>query len=102
MMVGGIQVIFAYIADEELFVTGRKKDVIIKAGRNLYPSELEELTSQVPDIRRGCVIAFGTIDAERGTEKLIIVAETRLRNPKMPRYRQPSHRKNLERFRCRS
>lgn len=71
-----------YIADEELFVTGRKKDVIIKAGRNLYPSELEELTSQVPDIRRGCVIAFGTIDTERGTEKLIIVAETRIKKPK--------------------
>jgi fatty-acyl-CoA synthase len=65
-----------YLADEEVFITGRKKDMIIKAGRNLYPAELEELTGQVPDIRKGCVIAFGITDAQRGTEKLVIVAET--------------------------
>lgn len=73
---------FAYIADEEVFITGRIKDLIIKAGRNLYAAEIEELTGQVPDIRKGCIIAFGVTDKERGTEKLIIVAETREKNPK--------------------
>ncbi|MHB1946924.1 MAG: AMP-binding protein [Gammaproteobacteria bacterium] len=71
----------AYIVDGEIFITGRKKDVIIKAGRNLYPSEVEELTAQVPEIRKGCVIAFGTIDPKLGTEKLIVVAETRDKKP---------------------
>jgi fatty-acyl-CoA synthase len=71
---------FAYIADNNLFITGRKKDIIIKAGRNLYPAEIEELSMQVQGIRKGCVIAFGVTDPERGTEKLILVAETRETN----------------------
>jgi fatty-acyl-CoA synthase len=66
----------AYLADGEVFITGRKKDMIIKAGRNLYPTEIEELAATVPGIRKGCVIAFGIADAQNGTEKLIVVAET--------------------------
>jgi 1-acyl-sn-glycerol-3-phosphate acyltransferase len=66
----------AYIADGEVYITGRKKDVIIKAGRNIYPTEVEEITSQVQGVRKGCVAAFGAKDPNRGTEKLIIVAET--------------------------
>ncbi len=65
-----------YRSDNEIFITGRKKDLIIKAGRNLYPEEAEEIVSQLPSIRKGCVIAFGVSDPDSGTEKLIIVAET--------------------------
>lgn len=65
-----------YLDDNELFVTGRKKDLIIKAGRNLYPEGIEELVSQISRVRKGCVIAFGVSDQSSGTEKLIIVAET--------------------------
>lgn len=65
-----------YQADKELFITGRKKDLIIKAGRNLYPEEIEDVVCQIPKIRKGCVIAFGVVDKASGTEKLIIVAET--------------------------
>lgn len=71
-----------YIAEGELFVTGRKKDLIIKAGRNLYPPEIEELTAQVDGVRQGCVVAFGIGDTTRGTEKLIVIAETREKNSK--------------------
>lgn len=67
----------AYIADNELYITGRKKDVIIKAGRNLYPEEVEEAASEVTGIRKGCVVAFGIHDPTLGTEKLVIIAETR-------------------------
>ena len=66
-----------YTADGELFVTGRSKDLIIKGGRNLYPQEIEELTAAVPGVRRGCVAAIGTKDEVLGTERLVIVAETR-------------------------
>ena len=67
----------AYLADGEVFITGRRKDLIIKAGRNLYPSEIEELVGQVPGVRQGCVAAFGVTDAARGTEQLVVIAETK-------------------------
>ncbi|MDX1902320.1 MAG: AMP-binding protein [Gammaproteobacteria bacterium] len=71
-----------YLADKEIFITGRKKDLIIKAGRNLYPEEIENIVNQIPHIRKGCVVAFGVNDQRIGTEKLIIVAETYERDEK--------------------
>lgn len=70
----------AYLAEGEVFITGRKKDVIIKAGRNIHPEELEEITSGVKGIRRGCVVAFGVADRITGTEKIVVVAETHEQN----------------------
>ncbi len=67
----------AYRADGEIYVTGRVKDIIIKAGRNLYPQEVEELASRVAGVRKGCVVAFGASDAGAGTERLVVIAETR-------------------------
>ena len=67
-----------YVADGELFLSGRAKDLIIKGGRNLLPHEAEEVVGSVPGVRKGCVAAFGVADAERGTERFVIVAETRL------------------------
>lgn len=71
----------AYIADGDIFITGRIKDIIIKAGRNIYPHELEELAGTIEGVRKGCVAAFPTIDARTGTERLIVLAETRLTDP---------------------
>jgi len=65
-----------YCADNELFITGRKKDLIIKAGRNISPEAIENVVNEIPAIRKGCVIAFGVNDPKIGTEKLVIVAET--------------------------
>jgi fatty-acyl-CoA synthase len=70
----------AYMASGEVHVTGRLKDLIIKAGRNLVPQEIEEAAAQVPGIRKGCVAAFGTVLPDRGTEALVVVAETRKRH----------------------
>jgi fatty-acyl-CoA synthase len=72
----------AYRAEGEIYVTGRVKDIIIKGGRNLYPHEVEELTSRAEGIRRGCIVAFGLTDEASGTEKLVVVAETRERDAK--------------------
>lgn len=65
-----------YIADSELFITGRKKDIIIKAGRNFVPADIEYVAAQVAGIRRGCVIAFSVNPALQDAEQLIVVAET--------------------------
>ncbi len=67
----------AYQAEGEIYVTGRVKDIIIKAGRNLYPHEIENLVGGVPGVRKGCVVAFGITDASAGTERLVVVAELR-------------------------
>ena len=66
-----------YIADGELYITGRDKDVIIRAGRNLYPYELEQAIGEVPGVRRGCVAVLGSEDRVSGTEAVVVVAETR-------------------------
>lgn len=70
----------AYRADGEIYVTGRVKDIIIKGGRNLYPHEVEELAARAEGIRKGCIVAFGLKDEASGTEKLVVVAESRERD----------------------
>lgn len=70
----------AYRAEGEIYPTGRVKDIIIKGGRNLYPHEVEELATRSEGIRKGCVVAFGLKDETSGTEKLVVVAETRERD----------------------
>ena len=67
----------AYQADGELYITGRAKDVIIKAGRNLYPHEIEDVAGRVAGVRTGCVVAFGAPDVRSGTERLVVAAEVR-------------------------
>ena len=71
----------AYQAEGEIYITGRVKDIIIHAGRNLYPHEIEDVVAQVPGVRKGCVVAFGAADPTTGTERLVVVAETRERDP---------------------
>lgn len=66
-----------YLAEGELYLTGRRKDMIIKGGRNLYPHEIEGIVGHVAGIRAGCVVAFGAPDETSGTEKLVVVAEVR-------------------------
>ncbi|MDP2134426.1 MAG: AMP-binding protein [Sulfuritalea sp.] len=69
----------AYLADGDIVITGRIKDMIIRGGRNLYPYELEEAVGAVAGVRRGCVAVFGVAQPGQGTEKLVVVAESRLR-----------------------
>ncbi len=70
----------AYRAEGEIYITGRVKDIIIHAGHNLYPHEIEDAVAQVPGVRKGCVVAFGAADPTTGTERLVVVAETRERD----------------------
>lgn len=67
----------AYIANGNVFITGRVKDIIIKGGRNIYPQEIEEGVGDLAGIRKGCVAAFASTDPKTGTERLIVVVETR-------------------------
>jgi 1-acyl-sn-glycerol-3-phosphate acyltransferase len=68
-----------YIAAGEVFLTGRVKDIVIRGGRNIYPHEVEEAVGEIPGVRKGCVVVFGSPDQASGTERLVVLAETRER-----------------------
>lgn len=68
----------AYVVDGDVYLTGRIKDMIIRAGRNIYPHELEEAAGAVEGVRKGCVAVFASRDEHSATERLIVMAETRL------------------------
>lgn len=62
-----------YLAGGEIFVTGRKKDLIILNGRNYDPQSIEWVAAEVQGVRRGNVVAFSR--AGTSTEELVVVAE---------------------------
>jgi 1-acyl-sn-glycerol-3-phosphate acyltransferase len=70
----------AYLSQGMLYITGREKDIIIKGGRNISPYELEEAIGDLPRVRRGCVAVFGSLDPASGTERVVVLAETRERD----------------------
>jgi fatty-acyl-CoA synthase len=61
--------------DRELYVTGRKKDLIIVGGKNIYPQDVEEIAFSHPAIHDGRAVAFGCYSADLGTEEIVLVAE---------------------------
>ena len=74
-----------YVAGGELYVTGRDKDLIVRAGRNLYPYDLEAAVGGIDGVRKGCVAVFASPDPVAGTERLVVVAETREEDPERKR-----------------
>jgi fatty-acyl-CoA synthase len=71
-----------YIAGGELYITGRKKDLIIVGGKNIYPQDLENIVSNIPSVHPGRVVAFGIYNEKTGTEDVVIIAETDLEEEK--------------------
>jgi len=66
---------YGYMVDGELFITGRKKDLIIVGGKNIYPQDLELLAYEVPGVHAGRASAFGVFNDVTGTEDVVLVAE---------------------------
>ena len=71
----------AYMAGGDVYITGRIKDIIIRAGRHIYPQEVEDAVAEIPGIRKGCVAVFGITDRASGTERVVVLAETRETDP---------------------
>jgi fatty-acyl-CoA synthase len=61
--------------DGELYIVGRKKDLLIIGGENIYPQDIEEIVSAHPAIHDGRVIAMGVYNPNLGTEDVVVVAE---------------------------
>jgi 1-acyl-sn-glycerol-3-phosphate acyltransferase len=70
-----------YVAEGELFLTSRAKDLIIRGGQHIHPYDLEQALDAVPGIRRGCVAVFAATDPGSGTERVVVLVETRLQQP---------------------
>lgn len=84
---------YAYIAADEVYITGRAKETIVRGGRNIYPYELEQAVGAIPGIRKGCVAVFGSPDPESGTERIVVMAETSERDVQA---RRALHRQALK------
>ena len=66
-----------YLSEGELYITGRQKDMIIRAGRNIYPAELETAIGALDGIQQGNVAVFASSDPQTGAERLVVLAESR-------------------------
>ncbi|MEX1247833.1 MAG: AMP-binding protein [Anaerolineales bacterium] len=64
-----------YLTDGELYITGRKKDLIIVGGKNIYPQDIEAIANRTPGIHPGRAAAFGVLDERLGSEKVVVIAE---------------------------
>jgi fatty-acyl-CoA synthase len=64
-----------YLAEGEVFITGRKKDLMIVGGKNIYPQDIEFLINQVAGVHAGRVVVFGLFNDSLGTEEVAAVVE---------------------------
>lgn len=76
-----------YVADGELFITGRSKEIIIRGGLNVIPAVIEAIAGEVEGVRAGGVAAVGVFAAELETELVYVVAETRVDEASWPALR---------------
>lgn len=73
---------YGFRYNDEFYIIGRKKDLIIVAGKNIYPEDIEDALNQVEGIIPGRVISFGEEDEQMGTEQIAVVAETKSESDK--------------------
>ena len=67
-----------YIADGEVYLTSRAKDLIIRGGHNVHPYDLEVAVGNLAGVRKGCVAVFGARDPHGASERIVVLAETNL------------------------
>jgi len=65
-----------FVWEGEIFVLGRKSDLIVVGGRKFYPSDIESIAHDVAGVREGRAVAFGLLSEEKGTEELIVLVES--------------------------
>jgi fatty-acyl-CoA synthase len=73
-----------YMVNGELVVTGRRKDMIICNGRNIWPQDLEWSVENVSGIRSGCAAAFSVAE-EGNEERVVVVVECYINEPETQR-----------------
>jgi len=64
-----------FLVNGELYVVGRKKDLLIVGGENFYPQDIEEIIGSHSAIHEGRVVATGVFNRDLGTDEIVVVAE---------------------------
>lgn len=72
---------YGFFHEGEIYVVGRKKDLIIVAGKNIYPEDVEDAVGAVEGVLPGRVVAFGREDERAGTEEICVVVESDREDP---------------------
>jgi acyl-CoA synthetase (AMP-forming)/AMP-acid ligase II len=65
-----------FVHEGELYVVGRKKDLLIIRGKNVYPEDIEDCAGAIPSVIPGRVVAYGEYVESLGTETAAVLAET--------------------------
>ena len=76
-----------YIAEGELYICGRKKDLMIIGGQNFFPEYLEQAVLEISEIRPGRSVAFGVEDPKLGTEMAVMICELKEPLPEEEQHR---------------
>jgi len=66
-----------YLADGELCVTGRMKDLIIVGGENIHPEDLEVIAASIPGVQEDRSVAFGVYDEAQGTDRIVMICNVK-------------------------
>lgn len=70
----------AYVAEGEVFVSGRTKDVVKRAGRNIHPEDVEAGVDALAGVSPRGAVLFSVTDPMRNTERLVLLIETALQD----------------------
>lgn len=72
-----------FLCNGELFITGRKKELIIVRGKNYFPVDIENIIINSLDNLIPICVAFSFFDLEKGKETVVIVFETKSKDEEM-------------------
>lgn len=76
-----------FLSEGELFVVGRRKEMLIIRGRNLPPYDVELAIDNMPEVGLGRTVVISIPDAGRGQESIIAVVGTDSNDDDAPRLR---------------
>ncbi len=70
-----------YRVGDLLFITGRKSDMMIVGGVNIFPQDIEAIVGEHPHAVAGRIAAIGMDDPESGTQKILLIVESKTDDP---------------------
>ncbi|MCO4781778.1 MAG: AMP-binding protein [Candidatus Cloacimonetes bacterium] len=66
-----------FLYQNQVYICGRNSDLIISRGINIFPQEVEDFVSSIPNVYPGRVVCIGNFDPQIGTERIILLFETK-------------------------